>query len=161
MFRADAPFERIFDETLRDMIASGELSQDGDAIRFGPGHDGLDGRGWVGFYAAVVRNFLEGYRIAARAVRVLVKGALPEKEIITRALRIGEQMFLGAEIERSEAVSHPVLENALAAFIEQGYLQREDGKLALKESFRSEEAVQVIESRIAGYLLRRSGDLGW
>lgn len=164
MFRADAPFEQIFDETLRDMIASGELALDareGDAVRFGPGREGLDGRGWVGFYAAVIRNFLEGYRIAARAVRVLVKGPLAEKDIVARALGIGEQMFLGAEIERSEAVSRPVIENALAAFAEQGYLQREDGKLALAESFRSEEAVQTIEGRIAGYLLRRSGDLGW
>jgi glycerol-3-phosphate O-acyltransferase len=161
MFRADAPFERIFDETLRDMAATGELDLAGGAVRLGPGRDGLDGRGWIGFYASVIRNFLEGYRIAARAVRVLLRGPLAEKEIVARALRIGEQMFLGAEIERSEALSRPVIENALAALVEQGYLQRVDGKLALAESFRSEESVQAVEGRVAGYLLRRSGDPGW
>ncbi|EYF05958.1 1-acyl-sn-glycerol-3-phosphate acyltransferase [Chondromyces apiculatus] len=161
MFRADAPFEQIFEETSRAMAEDGEIAFDGDVVRFGPGREGLDGRGWVGFYASVLRNFLEGYRIAARAARVLVKGGLTEKELVGRALQVGEQMFLGAEIERSEAVSRPVIENALAAFVDQGYLRREEGKLVLAESFASEEAVQTIEGRIAGYLQRRSGDLGW
>ena len=70
-------------------------------------------------------------------------------------------MFLGGEIERSEAVSRPTLENAFAAFIEQGYLKRREGKLALAESFASEEAAETIEARVAGYLLRRSGEGSW
>jgi glycerol-3-phosphate O-acyltransferase len=122
----------------------------------------------------VIRNFLEGYRVAARAARILSRGPMAEKELTDRALHIGEQMFLGGEIERSEAVSRPVLENALAAFVEQGYLQTESGvrvrgslqrraagKLALAESFLSDEAAQAIEGRIAAYLLRRPGDAGW
>lgn len=161
MFRADAPFERIFDDTTGDMAARGELVVTGDALALGPGHDGLDGRGWVTFYAAVVRNFLEAYRVAARAARVLVRGPLTEKELAEKALRIGEQMFLGGEIERAEAVSQPTLENAFSAFVEQGYLKRSDGKLGLAESFSSEEAAGTIEARVASYLLRRSGEGSW
>ncbi len=161
MFRADAPFERIFADTVGDMTACGELAAEGEALTLGPGHDGLDGRGWVTFYAAVVRNFLEAYRAAARSVRVLLRGPLPEKELATKALRVGEQMFLGGEIERAEAVSQPTLENAFAAFVEQGYLKRSDGKLVLAESFASEEAAATIEARVASYLLRRSGEGSW
>lgn len=161
MFRADAPFERILDETLADMIAAGELADDGGALGLGAGHAGLDGRGWVTFYASVLRNFLESYRIAARTARVLVKGPLPIKEIVTRALRVGEQMFLGGEIERAEAVCGPVLENAFAAFVEQGYLVRSDGRLELAESFASDEAALAVEARVAGYLSRRAGEGGW
>jgi glycerol-3-phosphate O-acyltransferase len=161
MFRADATFDRIFDETVSDMLAQGELAAEGESLGFGPGHDGLDGRGWITFYAAVVRNFLESYRIAARAARVLVRAPLTEKELTPRALRIGEQMFLGGEIERSEAVSQPTLENAFLAFIEQGYLKRADGKLALAESFASEETAETVESRVASYLLRRAGEGAW
>jgi glycerol-3-phosphate O-acyltransferase len=162
MFRADAPFERIFGDTVGDMVAHGELAfASGEALALGPGHDGLDGRGWVTFYAAVVRNFLEAYRVAARAVRVLTRGPLTEKELAEKALRIGERMFLGGEIERSEAVSQPTLENAFAAFIEQGYLKRHEGKLALAESFASEETAETIEARVASYLLRRSGEGSW
>jgi glycerol-3-phosphate O-acyltransferase len=161
MFRADAPFDQIFDEVLADMRSSGELAGDADAITFGPGHGGLGGRGWVTFYASVVKNFIEGYRIAARAARVLYRAPLALKDLVDRALRIGEQMFLGGEIERSEAVSQTVLENAFTAFVEQGYIVRKDGKLALAESFATEQAATAIEAKIAGYLLRRSGDAAW
>lgn len=161
IFRTDAPFDRIFDDTVADMLAQGELTASGDALGFGPGHDDLDGRGWITFYAAVLRSFLEGYRIAARAVRVLSRAPLPEKELSARALRLGEQMFLGGEIERSEAVCQPTLENAFASFVEQGYLRRDEGKLALAESFASEEGAATIEARVAGYLLRRSGDAAY
>jgi glycerol-3-phosphate O-acyltransferase len=161
MFRADAPFDRIFEETVSDMIETGELAMKGDAVGFGPGRDGLDGRGWIVFYAQIIRNFIEGYRIAARSLRILTRGSMTEKELLQRALRIGEQMFLGGEIERAEAVSRPVIENALAAFVEQGYVSRSSGKLELLESFRSDEGAQAIEAKITGYLLRRSGDLGW
>jgi glycerol-3-phosphate O-acyltransferase len=140
------------------MLAAGELAREGDAIGFGPGHDGLDGRGWVIFYAAVIRNFVEGYRIAARALRALTKGPMAEKDLVGRALRLGEQMFLAGDIERSEAVSRPAIENAFSAFVEQGYVTRADGKLALAESFSSEDAVPAIEGRIAGYLARRVSD---
>ena len=102
--------------------------------------------------ALIVRNFIESYRIAARTTRVLTKGALLEKDLVARALRVGEQMFLGGEIERSEAVSRPTLENAFAAFVEQGYLQRREGKLALADSFASDEAAETIEARVASYL---------
>lgn len=160
MFRADATFDRIFDETLREMEATGEVAREGGAWVFGAGSGGLDGRGWVTFYAAVVRNFMESYRIAARAIRVLTRGPLAEKELVQRALGVGERMFLGGEIERSEAVSQPTLENAFAAFLEQGYLARASGKLGLADSFASEEAAETVEGKIAGYL-RRSGEGSW
>jgi glycerol-3-phosphate O-acyltransferase len=162
MFRADAPFQQIFEETVGAMVSSGELSVRGDSVGFGPGRDGLDGRGWIAFYASVVRSFLEGYRIAARTARVLTRGALPEKELTARALRVGEQMFLGGEIERSEAVSRPVFENAFATFLEQGYLAREQGdKIGLAAPFATEESAQAIEAGVASFLLRRAGDGRW
>ena len=44
-------------------------------------------------------------------------------------------MFLAGEIARREAVSRPLLENAYASFVDQGYLARVDGKLALTPSY--------------------------
>jgi glycerol-3-phosphate O-acyltransferase len=155
VFRPDTPLERVFDDAVADMVLLGELSPAGSALAPGPGHHGLDGRGWLAFFAAVVHNFLEGYRVAARALRALTRGPLTEKELLTRALRVGEQMFLAGEIERSEAVSQPVFQNAFLTFVEQGYLQRSTDKLALFESFVSEAAVQTIESRVTAYLARQ------
>jgi glycerol-3-phosphate O-acyltransferase len=65
---------------------------------------------------------------------------------------MGERMFLAGEIERREAVSRPVFENAYAAFVDQGYCARAEGKLVLPESYASASAVRTIEARIAGYL---------
>jgi glycerol-3-phosphate O-acyltransferase len=159
MFRADAPFDEIFADTVADMVAQGELAAgEGDTLGFGPGREGLDGRGWVTFYAAVARSFLESYRVAARALKALVRGPLTEKELAQKALRLGEQMFLAGEIERSEAVCQPTLQNAFAAFVDQGYVKRAEGKLSLAESFAAEETAGTIEARVASYLLRRAGE---
>src|SRR5262249_49137478 len=75
MFRADATFEQIFADTVSDMVTSGELVADAKGqVECGPGHDGLDGRGWIAFYASIARTFLEGYRVAARGLAFFLKG---------------------------------------------------------------------------------------
>jgi len=61
-------------------------------------------------------------------------------------------MFLAGEIERREAVSRTLFENAHGAFVDQGYLSRDEGKLRLSESYDSAAAVKTIEARIAGFL---------
>ena len=134
---------------------------DSDGPGPGPGHDGLDGRGWLLFYTAVLRNFLEGYRVAARALRTLVAAPAAQSELVLRALRIGEQMFLGGEIERAEAVSRPLMENAVLAFRDLGYLSRDGESIALAEPHRTEEGARAIEAQIAVYLARPALDIGF
>jgi glycerol-3-phosphate O-acyltransferase len=160
--RADATFDARFSATQGAMERAGELAraQDG-ALVPGEGHDGLDGRGWLLFYAAVLRNFLEGYAIAARALRTLTGAPAEKKELVARALRIGEQMFLGGEVERAEAVSRSLVENAVAAFRDLGYLQREAEALALADPHRSEAGAAAIEAQIAAFLARPAYDTGF
>jgi glycerol-3-phosphate O-acyltransferase len=155
IFRADALYDDIFEDVLKAMHEGGELMIGPSAIDVGVGHDGLDGRAWLEFYAHVLANFIEGYRIAARALVLLVKGPMLRRELVDRALRMGERMFLEGEIELSEAVSQPMVGNALTAFIDQGYLTRNRDELALADSFASEEAARTVESRIAAYLITR------
>jgi glycerol-3-phosphate O-acyltransferase len=159
MFRADAAFDRIFDETLGSMATAGELSRQGDVVGVGQGHSGLSGREWIDFYASVVKNFLEGYRAAARALRSLARGPLPEKDVVARALRAGAQMLADGEIERREAVSQPVIENALLAFIEQGWVRRAVGVIALDASMDPDSAARAVEARIAAYLPENAGEI--
>jgi glycerol-3-phosphate O-acyltransferase len=153
-FRADAPFEQIFDETIAEMIAEGELAQGGGRLTLATD----EGRARVVLYASIVRNFVEGYRVAARGLAALLKGPLAVKDLVKRAITAGERMFLAGEIERREAVSRPILENAYSAFVDQGYLSRSEGKLALAASYDNAAAVRTIESRVAGFLPRRSED---
>ena len=161
MFRADAPFDQIFDEVLGQMVAQSELRQTDDCVTLGEGREGLDGRGWITFYATVLRNFLEAYLIAANSLSQLIRGPVLRKELVARALRNGERMFLQGAIEHSEAVSRPMIDNAMSSFIDAGYLIREKDQISLSPSFRSEDGVRAIEGRVAAYLRTRPDDEIW
>jgi len=147
-FRADATFDQIFDETLSEMIADGELASEGTFVRFGSD----EGRRRVTLYKSIVKNFVEGYRVAARGLTALLKAPLAPKDLTRRAIAIGERLYLAGEIERREAISAPLMENAFASFVDQGYLTRLDGKLRLAESYATADAVRTVEARIAGFL---------
>ena len=151
-FRADARFETIFDEEVAAMESDGELVR--AAVEAGEGAGALvpkgdDGRAQIELYARLLENFVDGYRIAARGLGALLKGPLALKDVVKRAIPTGERMFLAGEIARREAVSRPLLENAYASFVDQGYLSRNSGKLALTESYATQSAVGTIEARIA------------
>ncbi|MBX3185606.1 MAG: 1-acyl-sn-glycerol-3-phosphate acyltransferase [Labilithrix sp.] len=148
-FRADATFETIFTETLAAMEAGGEIVRDGDDVSLASSGEG---RERAILHARIVRSFIEGYLVAARSLAALLKGPLAPKDLAKRAITAGERMFLAGELECREAVSRPVIENAFLAFVDQGYLGREDGKYVLPESYATAEAARTIEARIAAYL---------
>jgi len=149
-FRADATFETIFTETLGVMAADGELELGPEGtVSLPPTAEGL---ARVTLHARMVRNFVEGYRVAARGLAALLRGALAPKDLAKRAMTAGDRMFLAGEIECREAVSRPVVDNAFLAFVDQGYLGRSDGKYVLPESYATADAVRTTEARIASYL---------
>jgi glycerol-3-phosphate O-acyltransferase len=147
-FRTDAPFDRIFDDTLTAMVADGELT------RGGPETDAfMDITDAAKLYAAMLQTFVEGYRIAARSLTLLVKGPMTPKDLTKKALGMGERMFLSGDVQRREAISGPVLENAFSAFVDLEYVNRTSGKLELPESYASEETAATIEAKIARFVV--------
>jgi glycerol-3-phosphate O-acyltransferase len=151
-FRADAPFERIFEEEIAAMEAEGELAR--VVLKPSEGASGVvpmgdDGRAQLVLYAQILQNFIEGYRVAARGLTSLLRGSVASKDVVKRAITAGERMFLAGELSRREAVSRPLIENAYASFADQGYLDRKDGKLTLTASYATPSAVATIETRIA------------
>jgi glycerol-3-phosphate O-acyltransferase len=147
-FRADRPFEKIFEETLERMLADGELVDEAGTLAIGPGRDGWSGLDWLLLYAAVLRNFLEGYWVAGRSLTELVKAPLGEKELLKRAIALGNRAFLAGEIERSEAVSKSILANAFLAFVDHGFLSQRDGKLDLTDNFASDAGARTIAEQL-------------
>ncbi|MGD8863124.1 MAG: 1-acyl-sn-glycerol-3-phosphate acyltransferase [Myxococcales bacterium] len=150
-FRADAPFDDIFDDTIREMVESGELRRAGGVLEPGEGHDAWPAHVWLQTYASSLRNFVEGYRVAARGLTLLLKGPMTDKDLVKRTLAIGNRMYLSDDVEMRESVSKPLLQNAVLAFREEGYLRAADGKVSLAESFASAEAVGTIEGRLVGF----------
>jgi glycerol-3-phosphate O-acyltransferase len=149
---ADAPFDEIFAQTIAALSSSKKVEVQGDNLECGPGADGWTGREWLETYASILKTFVEGYRVAARGLSALLKGPLAEKDLVKRSLTVGNRMFYAGEIERREAVSKPLIQNALNSFADQGYIAQRDNKLELSESFRNPKAVRAIESRIRGFL---------
>jgi glycerol-3-phosphate O-acyltransferase len=149
-FRADAPFERIFDDELRALEALGEIARvpaKGGEPGITPAGD--EGRKQIALYGSLLENSVEGYRLAARALTMLLRGPLPAKDVVKRAITLGERMFLSGELRRREAVTRPLVENAFASFVDQGYVEKADGKFGLTRSYTTATVIGTIESRIA------------
>jgi glycerol-3-phosphate O-acyltransferase len=150
-FRADAPFDVILQETLAAMKDDGELHEDDDGISPGSGREGWSGRDWLSTYASIFRNFLEGYRVAARSLTELAERPLADKELLRRGLVTGHRLFLEGTIRRWEAVSKPILQNAYAAFADQGYVVHRDGKYHAGPELIGQRRDE-LEQNVAKYL---------
>lgn len=149
MFRADATYDEIFEETLADLEKQGLVELRGEEIAAPT----AEAEAQLALFASSIASFIEGYRVAARTLLQLVrKGPLTQKELVRRALVTGRRMFLAGEVARKEAVARPVLENAVSSFLDLGYLAKADGKLVPAESFATIDAMGALERRIASYL---------
>ncbi len=151
-FRADAPFEEIFDATVAAMVADGHFARSGDLLSPGPGEAGWDGRAWLATYVSILQNFVEGYAVGARSLEALLGEELSEKDLVKEALSVGHRMYLDGVIERRESISKPLLSNAYLAFAELGYVRSRGGNWGLAETFQSRESLREIERAILGYV---------
>src|SRR6185437_1826553 len=76
-FRADAPFERIFEQEVEGLKTEGEIARIVLKPSEGPGGlvpKGDGGREQMGLYARLIENSIEGYRLAARGLSALLRG---------------------------------------------------------------------------------------
>jgi glycerol-3-phosphate O-acyltransferase len=154
-FRADASFDTIFEETVASMLANGDLERRDERLIPGPGRDGWTGHQWLMTYAGLLRNFVESYRIAARGLAGLRNGPRDSKDLVKQTLATGRLMYLSGEVERAEAISKPLLVNALAAFQDLGHVTQAGGQLALPPE-STDDAVPALEESIAKYLDREA-----
>ncbi len=153
-FAADTRFAESFERTLAAMEARGELLvADG---RLSAAARGSAGERRLGLYASLFLNFVESYAVAARSLRALRKGPLDQKDLVKRALKMGERLYVDGTISRKEALSKPAIESALQAFEALGYVTRSEGKVRLSEAWESEEGVALIEARVRTYLIAQS-----
>ncbi|MGC4086483.1 MAG: 1-acyl-sn-glycerol-3-phosphate acyltransferase [Polyangiaceae bacterium] len=151
-FRADAPFDQIFQETIEDMQSLGEIALHDTRIAPGAGRDGWAGSDWLGQYALILRNFLEGYRVAARSLSHLLERPHTDKEMAKKALTVGQHMFLDGEIMRWEAISKPILSSAYSAFADLGLLVHREAKYHAAPGLASQEVVDELEQRLLSFL---------
>ncbi|HSC87359.1 MAG TPA: 1-acyl-sn-glycerol-3-phosphate acyltransferase, partial [Polyangiaceae bacterium] len=122
-FRADAPFEEIFRETLDDLVRDGHLERTDAGFVPGPGEAGWSGNDWLAMYRAVIHVFFEGYLVAAHGLDGLLTERMTEKDLVKAALTLGRDLLSEGRIDRPEAISKPLFGNAFHAFSELGFLR--------------------------------------
>ncbi|MBX3247648.1 MAG: 1-acyl-sn-glycerol-3-phosphate acyltransferase [Myxococcales bacterium] len=149
MYRADAAFERIFDEALALMIDGGELVRDDTqeehpVVRVAATAAGRD----TALYATMLRAYFEAYRLAARSIGA-VEGEVERRAWLKRTLALGQRLYLAGEIEHRESISKDKLEGALASFKDLGVV-RFDGDAIV----RGEADPHEIHDRLADLLAR-------
>ncbi|HKO92251.1 MAG TPA: hypothetical protein VJU61_13900, partial [Polyangiaceae bacterium] len=144
-FRADASFDTIFEETVTAMVQDGDLSRRDQHLAPGAGRTGWTGHQWLMTYAGLLRNFVESYRVAARGLAALEKGPLDAKDLLKQTLATGRLMYLSGEVERAEAISKPLIQNAFAAFHDLGYVNQNAGQMQLPDAAVPASPVQAPE----------------
>lgn len=151
-FRADKPFEDIFEETLSGLVQDRHVERQGDVLVPGSGEAGWSGAKWLDVYQAILAPFVESYIVAASSLQLLFADPRSEKDLIKAGLAHGHTMYLSDKLSRRESISKPVLQNAYQSFAELGYLRSRDSKLELAEAYKSRDAVEELRATLAGYL---------
>lgn len=75
------------------------------------------------FFAALLRHLIEGYWLAADALRAFAHGPLEREEWLRHARGQAERELLDGDLQRPEAASTAVLSNALQLFVREGLVQ--------------------------------------
>jgi glycerol-3-phosphate O-acyltransferase len=137
--------QEFFELSILQRTDTGELEP-------GTGCCGATTTQWLTMLGAIVVNYLEGYRVAARALSMVVDGSVPEKDFIKKALQLGQQMYFSTELTRREATSKPIVQNALLAFSAAGVVSLQGGNVGLNENHRSTLGVERLEAKLYNYL---------
>src|SRR5581483_9545550 len=126
-YRVGESFEAIFDATLARLVDAKLLAPDvvGDHAA------GLRATepARLALLAGQVRDFVESYSVAARAL----DGILPlaEKDLVRKIHDLGEKLYYTGHVRRREACVRANYQNAVAYFKERGVLVEQDKKLAV------------------------------
>lgn len=124
MYRADAEFEAIFSDALSRMIESDEVVWEADRVRRAGGEPGRR----LSLYEGMLRTYIEGYRLALRAVVALGSKSVTKKEWLKSTLATGRKALALGDLLLRESVVRPKLETALAVLHELG-IARTEGEI--------------------------------
>lgn len=148
IFRTDATFDEIFDDTLRAMADDGEIEVRNGRVQ---ATEGLK-RQRIERYAVMLQTFFESYLLALRGAEIVLDGPISKKDWYKRTLALGQQMYLAGEIERRESLSKLKLETALKALQDYELVQINDDILERGGGVESVADLHALEPKLTGFL---------
>lgn len=150
---AGTQLRQVFDATLLEFVELDILRiADDGSFQLGPASMGQSATQWLTMLSAIIVNYVEGYRIAARALSAVRENPLSEREFVKRALTVGQRMYFAGEITRREAASKPIIVNALLAFAASKTVTLHSEQVALDGAPRSQQVVDQLEERLKAFL---------
>ena len=112
-------------------------------------------------FCAVLEHFIESYWLAARALKILRKGPLHERDFVTSTLRMGDNLFVQGEIRLYESMNREVVKNALKAFENRKIIEKEPSEsrkgpvLSLLKPYDDRATLRQVAETIRTYLPRQ------
>ncbi len=112
-------------------------------------------------FCAVLEHFVESYWLTARALKILRKGPLHEKDFISSALRMGDNLFVQGGIRLYESINREVIKNALKTFQDRRIIESEPSEsrkgpvLSLLKPYDDKATLKQVAQTIRTYLPRQ------
>jgi glycerol-3-phosphate O-acyltransferase len=132
----------VFDRVLTGLVEAGVVSR---STAGAAGVAVADVRA-LDLLAGTVRDLIEAYWVAARALDLLGDGSMAKRDWVAQAYALGERLHLQRAVTRPEGLSRATLQSALARFREVGAVRDLDGAL------RAEPAAAELRREIESYL---------
>lgn len=159
IYQTNTNFQENFRQTLDRLVEERLIRVDSDGRCYAQMPGTLD------FLRGTLLHLVEGYWIAADALRSLGTVGMETKEWIDLARSHAERQFLEGDLRRSEAGSTAVLRNALELFRAEGLVERRSSKLGRKSvevfAMTSDTSIEQVAYRrddIAHFLVTRRDD---
>jgi glycerol-3-phosphate O-acyltransferase len=77
---------------------------------------------------SVLEHFIEAYWLTAKSLLFLIRQPLSERELQSRALKLGDALYVRGDILFSESLSREVINNALRYFTDSGVVESIPGE---------------------------------
>ena len=145
LFRAQRHIEKELKDALTVLKDEGAIrEEDGFIVKVEEGKEIRQ------TFKAVLEHFVEAYWLAAKALGMLKKGPLAEKEFLSRALNLGNHYYIQGDILWQEAISRDIMKNAITYFTEFDFVHsqptegRRGNLLTLNQNKDLEECVNEI-----------------
>ena len=156
LFRSERHFADELSQALDELQQEGMiLQEDGFVVRT------TEGAPLRETFKAILEHFIEAYWLAAKALPLLKPNPMSERDFYTKALQLGDRLYVQGDLLWHESISRVLLKNALKTFEERGLVEgfRKEGKrggqLKLTPAGLETDALDPLADEIHAYLNRK------
>jgi glycerol-3-phosphate O-acyltransferase len=155
LFRSKKHFEDQVQRAKRDLLSEGVIREEADFVV--KVSEAIERRM---LFRGALEHFVEAYWLAARSLTFLLEEPLTEKDLLVKAMRFGDRLYVQGELMFAESISREILRNAVQLFTQRaviGIPSVEDRKgvlLTVLPPYHSSDALSRIAAEIERYLKR-------